>query len=169
MSCGTEGHFLVGTVILGLITIFKKGQASSAFESLKFASLSKFQMDVRPHVQMRWRTGALCWVSTGDADILSSFDMKDEPAFKPLQWNLAFFPVRASRYPLYLRQQTQGSSHIPIAEGTLLLRCLWKVGLPLQSKTGNHTHPETILAAQNFPQVAILKLMILYTWEGHLN
>ena len=36
-----------------------------------------------------------------------------------------------------LRQQNQGPSHIPIAEGRLLLRCLWKVGIPLQSKPGN--------------------------------
>ena len=136
VSCGTEGHFLVGTVILGFLPIFKNGQASSAFEALKSASLSRCQMDIRPLVQIRWRTRALCWVSTGDSDILSSFEMLDEPAFKPLQLNPAFFPVRASRYPLYLRQQTQGPSHIPIAEGRLLLRCLWKVGLPLQSKRG---------------------------------
>ena len=85
MSCGTEGHFLVGTVILGFLTILKKVQASSAFEALKSANLSMCQMDVRPLVHMRWRTRALCWVSTGDADILSSFDMQDEPEFKPLQ------------------------------------------------------------------------------------
>ena len=85
MRCGTEGHFLVGTVILGFLTIFKKGQASPAFEALKSASLSRCHMDVRPRVQMRWRTRALCWVSTGDSDILSSFDMKDEPAFQPLK------------------------------------------------------------------------------------
>ena len=30
----TEGHFLVGTVILGFITIFKKSQALSPFEAL---------------------------------------------------------------------------------------------------------------------------------------
>ena len=36
-----------------------------------------------------------------------------------------------------LRQQIQGPSHIPIAEGSLLLRCLWNVVLTLQSKTGN--------------------------------
>ena len=36
-----------------------------------------------------------------------------------------------------MRQKTQGASHIPIAEGRLLLRCLWKVGLPLPLKTGN--------------------------------
>ena len=90
MSCGTEGHFLDGTVILGFLTIFKKGQASSAFEALKSASLLMCQMDVRPLVQLRWKTRALCWVSTGDSDILSSFDMKDEPAFKPLHGNPAY-------------------------------------------------------------------------------
>ena len=38
---------------------------------------------------------------------------------------------------IHLRQQTQGPCHIPIVEGILLLRCLWKVGIPLQSKTDN--------------------------------
>ena len=36
-----------------------------------------------------------------------------------------------------LRQQIQGPSHLPIAEGSLLLEDLWKVGLPLQSMPGN--------------------------------
>ena len=63
--------------------------------------------------------------------------MKDEPAFKPLQGNPTFFQVRQSQYPLHVRQQIQGPSHIPIAEGRLLLRCLWKVGLPVQDNPGN--------------------------------
>ena len=71
-------------------------------------------------------------VSTRDSDISSSCEMKDEPAFKPVQGNTTLFLVRASRYPLHLRQHTQGPSHIIIAEGRLLLRCLWKVGLPHQ-------------------------------------
>ena len=71
-------------------------------------------------------------VSTGDSEKPSSCEMKDEPAFKPLQGNLTLFLVRASQYPLHLRQQIQGPSHITIAEGRLLLRCLWKVGLPVQ-------------------------------------
>ena len=36
-----------------------------------------------------------------------------------------------------LRQQTQVTSCISIAEGSLLLRCLWKIGLRLQSKPRN--------------------------------
>ena len=63
--------------------------------------------------------------------------MKDEPAFKTLQGNLTLFLVIESRYPLHLRQQTQGPSHKPIAEGRLLLRYLWNVGLPVQYNPGN--------------------------------
>ena len=68
---------------------------------------------------------------TEDSDIPLSCEMKDELAFKALQVNLSFFRVRETRYPLQVRQQIHGPSHIPIAEGRLLLRCLWEGGLPL--------------------------------------
>ena len=45
---GDKGHYLVGTVILGFLSIFKKCQASSPFEALNSAHLSRFQRDVRP-------------------------------------------------------------------------------------------------------------------------
>ena len=133
----TECHFLVGTVILGFLSIFKKTQASSPFEALNSAHNSRCQWDVRPPVQMRRRPKAFSQASTGDLDIPSSCEMKDRPAFKPLQGNPAFFQVRASRGPFNLRQNTQSPSHIPIAEGKLLSRCLWKVGIPLHLNTGN--------------------------------
>ena len=91
------------------------------------------------------------------------------PAFKPLQGNPAFFWVRESQGPFHLRQKTQSPSHIPISEVRLLLRCLWKDGLPLQSKTGNHSHPEMIWGTRNIPQPALMKLMILYTWDSCLR
>ena len=75
--------------------------------------------------------------STGDSYIPSSCVMKDENVFKPLHGNPAFFQVRTCRCPLHLRQQTQDPSHIPVAEGILLLRCLWKFRFPIQSKPGN--------------------------------
>ena len=56
---------------------------------------------------------------------------------KPLQGNLAFFRIRASRGRFCLKHKTQGLSHIHSPKGKLLLSCLWKDGLPLQSKTGN--------------------------------
>ena len=114
-----EGHCRVGTVILAFLTIFKKHQASSTFEALNNATLSMCQRDVRPLVQMRWRPRAFYRLSTGDSDILTSCDMKDEPGFKPLQGHLAFFRVRASRGPFHLKQKTQAPSHIHIPEGKL--------------------------------------------------
>ena len=86
---------------------------------------------------MRLGPRALSRDCTEYSDIPLYCEMKDELAFLPLQGNLTFFRVRESRYPLHVREQIQGPSPIPIAEGRLLLRCLWKVGSPLQSKTGN--------------------------------
>ena len=82
---------LVGTVILVFLSILSKSQASSSFEALNSAHLSKSQMDVRPSVKKRLRTVSFSRVSTGDSDIPSSCEMKDEPAFKALQGNPAFF------------------------------------------------------------------------------
>ena len=126
----------VGTVIFGYLKIFKKCQASSSIEALYSVSLSRYRSDVRPIVQMRWRPRAFSRVSTGDSDILSFCDMKVEAAFKPLHGNPAFFQVRESRGPFHLKHKTQGHTHIHIPEGIFLLRRLWKVGLPLPSKTG---------------------------------
>ena len=117
------------------------------------AHLSMCQKDVRPSVQKMWRTIAFYRVSRGESVIPSSCEMKYGPAFKPLQGTPVFFWVRASRGPFHLRQKTQSPSHITISEGRLLLWCLWKVGLPLQSKTVNHSHPEMIWVARNIPHV----------------
>ena len=95
MKQETEVHVLVGTVILGFLSIFKKSKALSAFEALNSVCLSKCQSDVIPHVQMRRRPTAFSRVSTGDSDIPSSCDMKHEPKFKPLQGNQASSPSEA--------------------------------------------------------------------------
>ena len=82
---------LVGTVILVFLSIYTKSQASSPFEALNSAHLSKSQMDVSPSVHKRLRTILSSRVSTGDSDIPSSCEMKYDHAFKPLQGNPAFF------------------------------------------------------------------------------
>ena len=87
----TEVHFLFGTVILGLLSIFKKSQALSPYEALNSVCLSRVQRDVRPPVKMRQKPMAFSRVFTGDSDMPSSCEMKDEPEFKPLQGYLAFF------------------------------------------------------------------------------
>ena len=87
----TEVHFLVGTVILGFLSIFKKSQGSSPYEALNSMCLSRGQRDVRPPVQMRRTPTAFSRFFTGDSDMPSFCEMKDEPEFKPLQGNQAFF------------------------------------------------------------------------------
>ena len=82
---------LVVTVILVFLSIFTKSQASSPFEAMNSAQLSMYQEDVRPSVQKRWKTVAFSTVTTGDSDILSSCEMKYEPAFKALQGKPTLF------------------------------------------------------------------------------
>ena len=122
--------FLVSTEILGFLSIFKKSQASSPFEALISVGLSRCERCDSP-VHMRLGSRAFSRDCTEDTDFPLSCEMKDEPAFKPLQGNLTFFQVLESRYSLHVRQQFQGPSHIPIAEGCLLLRYLWEGGLRL--------------------------------------
>ena len=157
----TQGPFLVATVLLGFLSIFNKSQASSPFEALNSVCLSRCQRDVSPPVQIRWGPRAFTNVFTGDSEIPSSGEMKDEPAFKPLLGNPAFFRVRASRCPFHLRQQTQGPSHLPIAEGSHLLRCLCKVGLLFYQSQGISSHLEMIWGTRSFPRSAVLKLVFL--------
>ena len=60
-----KSPLLVGTVISVFLSIFTKSQASSPFEALNSAHLSKSQMDVKPSVQKRLRTMAFPRVSKG--------------------------------------------------------------------------------------------------------
>ena len=80
---------------------------------------------------MKLGPSALSRDSTENSDIPLSSEMKDEPSFNSLQGNPTFFRVKESQYPLHVSQQIPGPSHIPIAEGILLFRCLWEGGLPL--------------------------------------
>ena len=82
---------LVGTVILVFLSIFTKSQASSPFEALNSAHLTKSQIYVRPSVQKTLRTMAFSMFSTGDSDIPSSCEMNDGPEFEALQGKPAFF------------------------------------------------------------------------------
>ena len=61
----TKVHFLVGTVLLGFLSIFKKSKASSPFEALNSVCHSRFQSDVISPVQMKRRPTAFSRESTG--------------------------------------------------------------------------------------------------------
>ena len=66
----TEGHLLIDTVILKFLTIFRNCQASSTFEAVYSACLSRCQKDLRPLFEMKWRPRAFCRVFRGDSDVL---------------------------------------------------------------------------------------------------
>ena len=91
MRLETEVHFLFGTVLLGLLSIFKKSQASSPFEAFNSVCLSRGHRDLRPPVQMTLTLRAFSRVSTRDSHMFSTCEMKDEPEFMRLQGNRAFF------------------------------------------------------------------------------
>ena len=86
----TQGPVPLATGILGFLSIFQRSQASSQFEALNSMWLFRCQRDGRPPFEMRWGSRAFSSVSTLDSDIPSSCEMKDEPAFKPLQGIPAF-------------------------------------------------------------------------------
>ena len=117
--------------------------------------------DVRPPVEMRLGPRVFSRDGTEDSDIPLPCEMKVEPVFKPLQGNSTFFRVREPRYPLHVRQQIHGPTHISIAEERLLLRCLWKGGLPFNRILGISSLLETIWCAWSFPRVPVLKLVFL--------
>ena len=117
---------------IGIPINFQEESSFVSIGSLELHEPLEVSRDVRPPVVMTQGTRVSSRFSTQDSDIPSSCQMKNEPAFKPLQGNPTLFLVRESRYPLHLRQKSQGPSHIPIAEGRLLLRCLFKDGLPVQ-------------------------------------
>ena len=110
---------------------FQEETGLGTFLSIELRWPLEVSRNVRPPVQMRLGPRAFSNDCTEDSDIPLSCEMKDEPAFQPLQGNPTFFRVRESRYPLHVRQQMQGSSQIPIAAGRLLLRSLCGGGLPL--------------------------------------
>ena len=104
--------------------------------SMQLRSPLQMSKNVKPPVEMRRGTRALSRVSTGHSDIPSCCERKHRLEFESLLGNQALPWVRAARCTFHLRQQTQGPSHI--TERSLFLRCLWKVGIPLESNPGNH-------------------------------
>ena len=141
----------------------------SPFVAFTSTCLSSYQRDVRPPIEMRRGTRAFSWVSSGDSDIPSSCEMKDDPAFKSLHGNPALFRVRASRCPFHLRQQTQGPFHIPVAERKLLLSCLWKARIPLEWKPRNQPSSRVDLGYEALFRVAAMSSGFLLTCDSVLG
>ena len=154
-----EDPFLFVIEILGYLSIFKNNQASLSFEALNLACLLRCQRDMRPPVQMRLGHRAFYRVSTGDSDIPSSCEMKDEPAFKPLQGNPAFFGVKASWCPLHLRQQTQVPlTYLLLTKAPSCGAC-GKMAYHFSRSQGISSHLAMIWGTRRLPRGPLLKLV----------
>ena len=161
MKQETEVHFLVWTVILGFLYIFKKSKTSSSFEALNSVCLSRCQSDVIPPVQMRRRPTAFSRVSTGDSDIPSSCDMKHEPKFKPLQGNPAFLWVRpVAGHSTWDRKHRVPLTYLFLRENSTWGAC-GKLAHLFSQRQGISSHIETICRAWNFLRAAVLKWIFI--------
>ena len=116
---------------IGILINFQEMSGLSTFCSTELRGHLEVSRDVRPTVLRRLGPRAVSRDGAEYSHIPLYCEMIDDPVFKPLQGNPTFVRVRESRYPLHVRQQIHCPSHIPIAEGRLLLRCLWEGGLPL--------------------------------------
>ena len=76
---------------LGIPVNFQTESGLVTFEALNSTSLSRCQRDVISPVQMRRIPTAFSRVSTGNSDIPSSCEMKNEPEFKTLLGSKAYF------------------------------------------------------------------------------
>ena len=157
----TEVHILVGTVILGFLSIFKKSKACSPFEAFNFMCLSRCQIDMIPPFQIRRRPAAFSRVSTGDSDIPSSCDMKQEPKFKPLQGNPAFLWVRiVAVHSTWDRKHRVPLTYLLLTENATWGAC-GKLAHLFSQRQGISSHLETICGAWNFLRAAVLKWIFI--------
>ena len=74
--------------------------------------LSRYQSDVIPPIQMRRRTKPFSRVSTGDSDMPTSCEMKEEPEFKSLQGKHAFLSQGLSGSIPFETENTGSLSHL---------------------------------------------------------
>ena len=94
---------------IGILNNIQEVSGIINFCSTELHEPIEVSMGCEARVQRRWRPGAFCSVSTGDSDILSSCDMKDELAFKTLQGNPAFFLSQGISRSISLKPENTGS------------------------------------------------------------
>ena len=68
-----------------------------------------------------------------------------------------------------LEAANSGPSHIPIVEGSVLLRCRRNLEFLLNRSQGKSSNLEMIWCTWSFPRVALLNSVCLKTWAGVLE
>ena len=169
VEAGDQAHFLVGTVIFGFLSIFKKSQASSPFEALNSVCLSRYQSDVLPI--SRW--GRELWLSLGSPQGIQT-------SLHLVRWNTSLIISQCREIQTSFESgslavhSTWDRKHM-VPHTYLLLReySTWGAGGKLaqifNQRQGMTSQLGTIWGAWSFPQVAVLILIFISTWDGCLR
>ena len=165
----TEAHFLVCTVILGFLSIFKKSQASSPYETLNSVCLWRGQRDVRPPVQMRQKLKLSIGSPQGIQTCLHLVIWK-------MSLNLSHFREIGPSFesgPLGVHSTWSRKHSVPLTSLLLTENSSWgacgNLAHLFTQRQGINSHLGTIWGAWSFPRVAVLKLIFIYTWEWCLS
>ena len=100
---GDQGYLSSFHRDIGIPINFQEESSLVSFSNLELHEPIEVSRDVRPPVMMRRGNRVSSRISTQDSAIPSSSQIKNEPAFKPLQGNPTLLLVRESRYPHHLR------------------------------------------------------------------
>ena len=156
-----RGSFSSWHTDIEIPTHFQEESGIVIFWSIEFRVPLDVSKGCEIPVQMRRRPTTFYRVSSGDSDMPSSCEMKDEPEFKPLKGIPAFFLLgplgvhstwgRKNKVPLTYLLQRENSSW----------RAYGKVAHWLSQRQGISSHIEMIWGAWSFPWVAVLKLIFI--------
>ena len=146
---------------IGIPISFEEESSLISFWSLELHETIEVSRNVRPPVQMTWRTTVSYRISTEDSDIPSSCDMKHEPKFKPLQVNPAFFWVR----PLVVHSTWNRKHRVPLSYLLLRENSTWgacgQLAHLFSQRQGISSHLEMICGAWTYLHAAVLKWIFI--------
>ena len=144
---------------IGIPINFQEVSSLVIFWSLEFHEPLEVSRDVRPPVQMRREISVSSRISIQDSDISPSCQIKDYPAFKPLQRNPALFLVgKLSIHSTWGRKFRVPLTYLLLREGSSSGDCL-KLAYLFNRILGISSLLEMILGSWSIPRVPVLKLV----------
>ena len=165
----TKDHFLVGTVILGFLSIFKKSQASSLLKPwIPWASRG---------IKVMWfplsRWGGELWLSLGfPQGIQTSLHLVRCNTSLNLSHCREVRPSFSSG-SLGVHSTSDRKHRVPLTYLLLRENSTWgafgKLSQIFNQRQGISSHHGTIWGAWSFTRVAVLILIFLYTWDMWLR
>ena len=158
---GVQVSFSIWNSDIGIPNYFKKLSGIVNIWSSELHVASSCQRHVRPLFEMKKRLRAFCRVSTGDSDILSSFDMNDEHACSLCReiW-LSFESGHLGVHFAWSIKHRVPLTYIFLRENSSWGAC-GKMPYLFNRRQGISPHLQTIWCARIFHPVSFQKLMFL--------